>query len=77
MRQSDNRGNITMDEIQINQIQPGEELNTLVAKEIMGVKVLVDPIFALVEIHLTGKGEPVYNTPQKGKGITCSLWAKS
>ena len=54
-----------MNEKQINEMQPGEELNVLVAKEIMGVKVVHDPIFGLVEIHLTDKGSPVYNTLQR------------
>ena len=53
-----------MDESQIDQMQPGKELNALVAKEIMGTKVVADAIFGLMEIHLTNKGEHVYNTLQ-------------
>ena len=53
-----------MDESQIEQMQPGEELNVLVATEIMGTKVVEDAIFGLMERHLSNKGEHVYNTLQ-------------
>jgi hypothetical protein len=51
-----------MDEAQIDQMQPGQELNSLVAKEIMGTKIVVDAIFGLMEIHLSDKGEHIYST---------------
>lgn len=57
-----------MDGTQINQMQRDEELNALVSKEIIVVKVVADPIFGLLKIHLTGKGAPVYNTLKKRKG---------
>ncbi len=49
-----------MDESKINQMQPGPQFNTLVAKEIMETKVISDAIFGLMELHTTDKGEVVY-----------------
>ena len=50
-----------MDESKIDQLHAGKELNALVAKEIMGTKVVADAIFGFMELHLTDKGEHVYN----------------
>lgn len=43
-------------------MQPGRELNILVAKEVMGTKVVPDEIFGLMEMIITDKGENVYIT---------------
>jgi hypothetical protein len=49
-----------MDKWQIDRMQPGRELNILVAKEVMGTKVVADEIFGLMEMIITNKGENVY-----------------
>jgi hypothetical protein len=46
----------------IDQMQPGEELNILVAREVMGTKVVLDDTFGLMEMVITNKGENVYVT---------------
>jgi hypothetical protein len=51
-----------MDKWQIDRMPPGEALNIQVAREVMGVKVVVDDIFGLMEMVVTDKGENVYNT---------------
>lgn len=51
-----------MDNWQIDQLQPGEELNILVAREVMGTKVVLDDTFGLMEMVITDKGENVYVT---------------
>jgi hypothetical protein len=43
-------------------MQPGRELNILVAKEVMGTKVVTDEIFGLMEMIITDMGENVYIT---------------
>lgn len=53
-----------MDESQIDEMKAGKELNALVAKEIMGTKVVLDAIFGLMEVHLADNGEHVYNILQ-------------
>ncbi|MFH0726471.1 MAG: hypothetical protein V2B19_09010 [Pseudomonadota bacterium] len=51
-----------MDNGQIDRMQPGRELNILVAKEVMGTKVVTDEIFGLMEMIITDKGENVFIT---------------
>jgi hypothetical protein len=46
----------------IDQLQPGEELNILIAREVMGMKVVLDDTFGLMEMVITDKGENVYVT---------------
>ena len=50
-----------MDKWQIDRMQPGQELNILVAREIMGANVVVDDIFGLMEMDVTDRGENVYS----------------
>jgi hypothetical protein len=49
-----------MDKWQIDHLQPGEELNILVAREVMGTKVVLDDTFGLMEMVISDKGENVY-----------------
>lgn len=57
-----------MNDSQIEHMPPGNELNALVAKEIMGIKVVKDAIFGLMEMHLSDKGEHVYSILQNYSG---------
>jgi hypothetical protein len=50
-----------MDSDHISEIPTGQELNTLVATEIMGNKVVHDEIFGLVEIQIGDKEASVVN----------------
>jgi hypothetical protein len=47
---------------------PGKALNALVATEIMGIKVVKDDIFGLMEMHLSNRGEHVYEILQDYSG---------
>lgn len=49
-----------MDKIQLDKAVSGPSLDTWVATEIMGNKVILDDVFGLMEMHTTEKGENVY-----------------
>ncbi|MFC1532178.1 hypothetical protein ACFL7M_02255 [Thermodesulfobacteriota bacterium] len=49
------------DEKEIMEMRAGRLLNTRVAEEIMGNKVIKDEIFGEMEIYFTKDGEPVYS----------------
>lgn len=50
-----------MDNNQIDAATAGERLDTWVATEIMGNKIVEDAVFGLMEMHTTEKGENVYH----------------
>jgi hypothetical protein len=46
--------------MEIDRMSPGEDLNILVAREVMGAQVIRDDIYGLLEMGVSEKGETVY-----------------